>query len=58
MTVAELIEELKRIPQHVPILCYGPVVDESISHIQTTNLRGDIGTVAIIRTIPEPRNEE
>ncbi len=57
MTVAELIEELKRLPQHHPVLCdVGQRYDESIRVVETRNLPAGVGPVVIIRTSEDSRN--
>lgn len=59
MTVAELIEHLKGMPQHHPVLCHSDLMrhPESISLVRMQNLcDSKIGPVVTIHTADEPKN--
>lgn len=58
MTVAELIEELKQLPQHHPILCgVGLRHAESIKGLAMVHLSAEIGPVAVICADADERND-
>jgi hypothetical protein len=58
MTVADLIEELRQLPQYYPIMCdMGMRYPESINsldHINTCSSK--TGPMIVIRTDSDPRN--
>lgn len=57
MTVAELIEELRKLPQHHPVLCdVGLRYDESISQVTTGHHDSRVGPWVCISTVSDPRN--
>ena len=60
MTVAELIEELRALPQHHPVLCdLGLRYPESISVLDRRNPPNDkTGQHILIRTVEDPRNHQ
>ena len=58
MTVGELIEELRKHPQHHPILCdVGLRYDESIQGVSTAPGCSRIGPSVVITTVSDPRND-
>lgn len=60
MNVAQLIEELQRLPQHYPVVCdVRKSVDESIVGVYAGGtMSSRVGPSVVICTVSDPKNDQ